>query len=334
MDPTTKSNFLDHHAAAGAARFGISPADLTFIGGFQNFIYAYMRDGLKYMLRFTPSTLRTLEGIAAELEWIRYVAEHGLSVSVPVPSVGEEDIERIQGVGIDFYATSFTYAPGRKIGYPECLGNSSLYEQCGRMTGRLHELSKGYQPRARRHTWEHNAYLLQARAYIPAEQEDVLLALDELLAEVACLPVTDFAFGLIHGDINVGNFTVDESGELTLFDFDECQYSWYAEDIAVQLYYLLYVFGEDSKAERLVQYELFKDHFEKGYTEEGRQLPDGWLAQLPLFLRLRDMIVYVGMHRSWDLSQPDDWTSDFLRDCRMRITSGISLIDGLNGTTS
>ena len=144
---------------------------------------------------------------------------------------------------------------------------------------------------------------------------------------MAILPVNTDNFGLIHGDINVGNFTVDESVGIAAFDFDECQYSWYIEDIAIQLYYLLYVFGEDSKSERKDQYELFIKHFELGYTEEARQMPDSWKDQLKLFLRLREIIVVVGMYRSWDLSQPDDWTRDFLQDSRMRITKGISLID-------
>ena len=162
MDPKIKLMFLDEHAAEGAALYGVSPKELTFIGGFQNFIYSYNRDELKYILRFTPSTLRTSEGLAAEIEWIRYLSENGLSVSEPVSSVNGKDFERIQGNMMDFYVTSFRHAPGRKIGYPECLGNSILYEQCGRITGRLHELAKQYKPMAKRHTWESNEYLLRA----------------------------------------------------------------------------------------------------------------------------------------------------------------------------
>ncbi|MBD2869065.1 phosphotransferase enzyme family protein [Paenibacillus arenilitoris] len=329
MDPQIKLLFLDEHVLEGAARFGVSQKDLSFIGGFQNFIYSYNREEVKYILRFTPSTLRKPEGLEAELEWIRYLAEEGMSVSEPICSVNGKDIERIPAKRLDFYVTAFRHAPGRKIGYPECLGNPLLYEQCGRMTGKLHELAKRYKPLARRHTWEGNDYLLRAREYLPTEHEPILQALDELKEQLVRLPVTPDHFGLIHGDINVGNFTVDESGKITLFDFDECQYSWYAEDIAIQLYYLLYVFGEDSKSERKAQYEMFIKHFERGYSEEGRQLPAGWKEQLALFLRLREIIVFVGMHRSWDLSQPDDWTRDFLRDSRMRIVKGLSLIDDL-----
>lgn len=170
--------------------------------------------------------------------------------------------------------------------------------------------------------------MLRAERYLPQGHQPILLALNELKSELAGLPVTPEHFGLIHGDINVGNFTLDESGEMTLFDFDECQYSWYTEDIAIQLYYLLYVFGEDSRAERKTQYELFMKHFERGYTDGGRQLPRHLKDQLGIFLRLRDIIVLVGMHRSWDLSQPDDWTRDFLQDSWARITNGKSLIDG------
>ncbi|WP_336785738.1 phosphotransferase enzyme family protein [Paenibacillus sp. MMO-177] len=330
MDPKIKAMFLDEYAEEGAARFGVDPEELTFIGGFQNFIYSYQREERKYILRFTPSTLRTREGVSAELDWILNLAQHELSVSVPVLSIEGNQIEQIDGNGITFYATSFTYAPGRKIGYPECLGNPFLYEQCGRATGRLHELSRSFKPTAasKRHTWEKNEYLLRAECYLPQDHLPIVQALHEIKLELARWPVTPEQFGLIHGDIHVGNFTVDESGELTLFDFDECQYSWYTEDIAIQLYYLLYVFGEDSRAERKTQYELFMIHFERGYTEDGRQMPRNWKEQLELFLRLRDIIVLVGMHRSWDLSQPDDWTRDFLQDSWTRITSGKSLIDG------
>lgn len=327
MDPQIKLMFLDSHATEGAARFGLSQEELSFIGGFQNFIYSYTREGCKYIIRFTPSNLRTHEGLEAELEWIRYLAESGMSVSEPVPSAKGIDVERVSGKMVDFYVTSFIHAPGRKIGYPECLGNPLLYEQCGRMTGHLHELSKRYKPLARRHSWERNEYLLRAQKYIPPEHASILRALDELKERLASLPVTPDNFGLIHGDINVGNFTVDETGKITLFDFDECQYSWYTEDIAIQLYYLLYVFGEDSKSERKVQYELFIEYFERGYTEDGRRMPEDWKDQLSLFLRLREIIVFIGMHRSWDLSQPDNWTRDFLQDSRMRIINGLSLID-------
>ena len=148
MDQNIKLMFLDEHAIEGA-RFGVSSKELTFLGGFQNFIYSYDRNDMKYILRFTASTHRTGEELATEIEWIRYLSENGLAVSDSISSMNGNDFERIRGTHIDFYVTSFRYAPGRKIGYPECLGNPLLYEQCGRLTGRLHELSKRYKQKVK-----------------------------------------------------------------------------------------------------------------------------------------------------------------------------------------
>ncbi|WP_409345194.1 hypothetical protein [Paenibacillus sp. MBLB4367] len=123
MDPQIKKLFGDKSTAEGAARFGLHTEELSFIGGFQNFIFSYTREGCKYIFRFTPSTLRSPAGLAAELEWIRYLAANGMSVSEPIPSANELDVESIPGETISFYATSFKHAPGHKIGYPECLDN-------------------------------------------------------------------------------------------------------------------------------------------------------------------------------------------------------------------
>lgn len=185
MGPQIKKLFNDEMAYEGIARFRVHPKEMSFIGGFQNFIYSYTRERSKYILRFTPSTLRTPDVLEAELEWIRYLAENGVSVSEPIPSAQGIDIEHVRGERIVFYVTSFKYAPGRKIGYPECLSNPRLYKQCGRLTGRLHELAKRYKPLVRRHSWENNEYLLRARNYIPQEDEHVLCALDVLKARLA-----------------------------------------------------------------------------------------------------------------------------------------------------
>lgn len=97
-------------------------------------------------------------------------------------------------------------------------------------------------------------------------------------------------YGLIHGDINVGNFLVD-NGKLTLFDFDEAQYSWFVEDIAIQLYYLVYVYGDDSMEDRQLQCQRFMEHFLKGYVKEN-SISENELKLIPLFLRLRDYCLY------------------------------------------
>lgn len=70
---------------------------LMFIGGFHNFIYSYNHSGDKFILRFTLSTLRTLQQSQAELEWIQHLAGNGVSFSEPVCSAQGNNIEHVQG---------------------------------------------------------------------------------------------------------------------------------------------------------------------------------------------------------------------------------------------
>ncbi|MGF9698531.1 hypothetical protein [Paenibacillus sp. MABNR03] len=58
-------------------------------------------------------------------------------------------------------------------------------------------------------------------------------------------------------------------------------------------------------------------------------MPDNWKDVMKLFLRLREILVVVGMHQSWELSKADDWIRNLLQDSKMRITNCISLIDEL-----
>jgi len=309
------------------SRYGLHVDDIAMVGGYQNVIYEFERGGESHILRLTPHGLRTAAQVEAELEWIRYLAGHGIPVSAPIPSANGSWLEVVEGSRYVCIATAFAKAPGRRVHYPECLRDPRLAERCGKLTGRIHRLSQRYRPTVRRQEWTGNDYLVNAVPYIPAEQKKVHAQIEQLLREVASLPVDDDCYGLIHGDINVGNFMVDDDGRLTLFDFDECQYSWYVEDIAVQLYYMVYVYGDDAMEDRMKQCAFFMEHFLRGYREEIA-LPDEWLRRMPLFLRLREIIVYAGMYRGCGMTKLDDWTSDYLSFSRARIERGLSVVDG------
>lgn len=325
MDTVERDRFTDDLLREAAKRYGVPHERLSLIGGFQNFIYEYQVNGQEYILRFTPQSHRTKSAVQAELEWVNYLAHHGISVSQPVTSTSENRLEVIQSKDSNFIVAAFDKAPGRKSGYPECLDDTKLYEQCGKMTGEMHNLARAYKPTSRRHDWRDNYYLKNLAKYVPDTQDKVHLACQKLMEQIDGLPKDRTSFGLIHGDINVGNFHVSDDG-ITLFDFDECQYSWYVEDIAIQLYYLVYVYGDDCIDDRMSQAKLFMQHFLKGYTFVCT-IDEYWLRQIPLFLRLREIIVYVGMHRSWDLDTLDEWARDFIIQSKARIENGISIVD-------
>lgn len=329
MEKELKALMNDRLLTDGASFFDAALGEVKYIGGFQNIIYEYERSGTSYILRFTHSSHREIHQVQAELDWIDYLSSSGVSVSRPVASVHGRMLEVLQLKDSCFIVSSFEKAPGKKIFYPECMNNDLLSEACGELTGRIHALSQTYEPvgrLARRHHWNENYYIRHARKYIPADQHKVWANIERLMKEMQDLEQGEH-YGLIHGDINVGNFFVDGS-RITLFDFDECQYSWFVEDIAIQLFYMIYVVLDDSTPERHEQARRFMRFFLQGY-EKHHSLDLASLKQMERFLRLREFIVYVGMHRSFDMTKLDDWTAAYLRESRRRLEEGIPIVSDL-----
>ncbi|OBR68891.1 hypothetical protein A7K91_25750 [Paenibacillus oryzae] len=324
IGPDLLQNALKHYCA--------SDPHLSYVGGLQNHVYEYKQGGGSFMLRLTPATNRTESLVQAELEWIIFLADKGVSVSKPIHSRNGRLTEAVFSPEQYFICAVFEKANGKAAEYPECLQDNDLYERLGRLTGKMHALSTSYQPQKDpRQDWSKN-WFLQHIDLIPSSQAAVRASCSNLIKAVSSLPKEEGAYGLIHGDINVGNFRINEYGEITLFDFDEAQYSWFVEDIAVQLYYLVYVYGgKDGKELREEQARRFMKHFMKGYHLE-HSLEEYWLKQIPLFLKLRELIVYIGAFRNWDGDEAfsgsdNQWFKDWIAESKARIENNIAIVD-------
>jgi Ser/Thr protein kinase RdoA (MazF antagonist) len=330
MERKIKEMINDQLLSDAAKSFDISLADLKLIGGFQNFIYQYEKNKKNYILRITHSTHRDQNSVKGELEWVNYLHDNNVSVSKPVLSRLDNLIEIIELEDNSYFiVTSFEKAPGEKSYYPQCMNNDSLSEICGEITGQIHALSRAYQPTSnetKRHDWTQNYYLKNMSKFIPLNQTNVYGRFDQLKEQIKALNKED-NFGLIHGDINVGNFFLDNN-TITLFDFDECQYSWFVEDIAIQLFYMTYVVLDDSINERNKQARQFVKFFLKGY-QRNNLISEDSLKSMELFLRLRELIVYVGMYRSFDLTNLNDWTSKYIEESRSRLERGVPIVRNL-----
>lgn len=332
MEAEVKAIFNDLLLTAGAEKFGSTLDQLSYIGAWQNFVYEYKEKGKSYILRFTPSTHRSENLVKGELDWIQYLAHNGVAVSEPVASRYGNLTEVVQQDDMQFTVTSFVKAEGSKMGYPECLTDIDLYQRLGKVTGKMHALSKKYELQdesIRRHDWNQNYYLSHMEKFVPASQSFVFEARNLVMNKIRdTLPKDQNSYGLIHGDLGVGNYTVSGNERLiTLFDFDEAQYSWFIEDIAIPLYYLVYVYGGvEGKEDRESQALRFMDSFLKGYDQEN-SLEEDWLKQLPLFLQLRELIAYTGMYRSADMAQLNQWGKDYIAQCQVRMEHGIPIVD-------
>lgn len=328
MEKEVKDLFNEQILEESANRFGIDTSTLNLIGSFQNYVYEYKRQNKLYILRLTHSSHRKEDLVKGELDWILYLVNNGVSASRPVYSINGKLTERIDIDDSYFIVTSFEKAEGKKIGYPECLSNDELFEECGRVTGKIHFLSKKYRPSSKeiqRHEWRENYYLQNIKKYIPDDQHKVYESYESIVNRINQLNKESDSFGIIHGDINVGNFLLSSKG-INIFDFDECQYSWFVEDIAIQLFYIIYVFLDDSIEERQAETYGFMENFMKGYYKEN-YIDEYWLKQIPIFLQLRELIVYIGMHRSVDFSNMNQWMEKYISQSKLRIEQKIPIVN-------
>ena len=103
--------------------------------------------------------------------------------------------------------------------------------------------------------------------------------------EFAGLPVNKDVFGMVHFDYCDGNYHVDMStGEITVFDFDNCIYCWYMFDLAhTWTHGIGWCQFEPDPKKRLAFMEYFFDTVIEGYRSET-DVSDDMLDKLQLFI--------------------------------------------------
>lgn len=323
MDKQLKAQFNGVILAEGAKRFGLSVAGLRLLDGFESIIYEADFGGRPSILRFSHSGRRTADMIRGEVEWINYLAGGGVSVARAIPSPGGRLVETVDAADGYFSVALFEKAPGRETRRED--RTPELYTQMGRMIGRMHALTRNYAPSApaiRRIHWDEDSDCFPVR-YLPPAEEKVIARANALLAHLKALPREDDSYGLVHIDFHYGNFFVD-GGRITLFDFDDCQYNWFAADIAMPLFYSV-PHHCDGPGE-LAAAQAFMDRFMDGYSRE-HTLDRRWLQQIPYFLKQRELDLYMVIHRSFDLNHLDKWSASFMDDRKRRIEEGVPYVD-------
>jgi len=323
MDPKIVKRYNDDILNEAMQRFGIQKNEIELLDGFESFIYEFNRpQGGEFILRVSHSGRRTPEMIAGEVDWINYLARGGANVARAILSKGGKLVEAIgDGHGEQFLATAFLKAQGGPSLKTEW--TPEFVAHYGRVIGRIHALTKDYvpsKPSWQREEWDAPGNL-DMEKWMPASETMALQKFQELMSHLETLPKDRDGYGLIHQDAHGGNFFVHE-GQITLFDFDDCVYSWFIYDIAMVLFYAA-MFKED-----IVAYtDAFMRDFLRGYSQENKLDPI-WLVELPYFLKLREIDLYALIHFSFDLESEDDpWITGYMKGRKQRIDAGLPYIN-------
>jgi Ser/Thr protein kinase RdoA (MazF antagonist) len=305
-------------------RYEIQPGRINLLDGFESFMYEFERDGRSFILRLSHSLRRSEDLICGEVDWINYLASGGATVAPAVESANGALVEHIEdGHGGCFLATAFVKAVGRHPAKSDWTPEFCV--SYGRLLGRIHALSKGYEPGDpawRRLHWD-DPTMLEVERFLPPSDGRVVDRYRALIDHLKTLPCDQASsYGLIHQDAHAGNLFIDTSGTITLFDFDDCVYSWYANDIAIVLFYAVIGKGDDRAfAGR------FLPAFFEGYLSETA-LESKWLREIPHFLKLREIDLYAVIHRSFDVTNLDDpWCSRYMDGRKQRIEDGVPYLD-------
>jgi Ser/Thr protein kinase RdoA (MazF antagonist) len=324
MKPEIKALFNKDMLAEVAARYGVRPDQMHELDGFESFIYAFAHEGRDFILRIGHSHRRSEALVLGEVDWLNYLARGGAGVARAEASITGRLVESFSdGAAGHFLATAFVKAAGRPP-WENDQWQPALFEQLGRLIGRIHALSKDYivsDPAWTRPHWD-DPVMLGLDSWLPPGDTAILRRFEELMSHIQNLPRNRQSYGLIHQDAHAANFFVDEQGRITLFDFDDCTYSWYINDVAIALFYAVTNVAEPENVGR-----TFWTRFRRGYEAENT-LDPAWLEQVPHFLKLREIDLYAAIHRSFDVDNlTNPWVSQFMAGRRERISNGVPYLD-------
>lgn len=325
MEPAIREKYNDNILREIMGKYGIDKDKIKLLDGFESFIYEFERDGREYILRISHTGLRrTRSQILAEVDYINYMADNGVPAARAVASLRGEFVETAENENPDFAAVAFEKAKG---GPPQKHHwTPAFIRKYGEITGRMHRLTKEYKPSnpdLRRPDCmdDHEGF---AEKFLPRSEAGVLTEWNRVLQYLRTLPRGRDEYGLIHQDLHRGNFFVDDSGNFTIFDFDDSQYFWFSHDIAMCLFYI--VPHNCVKKEDLEKAGGFLKDFMAGYRMEN-QLEKRWLLEIPTFMKLREMDLYIAIHRSMDLNDLGPWCVSFMNGRKEKILNGTAYVD-------
>lgn len=323
MEKFVKELLTEETLEKTALLYTVEMKELSFVGGFENFIYGFNKKDKSYIIRITHSSHRTIDEVKAEIDFLYYLACHGANISMPIMTIHHELVEKINCFDNSYFIIcAFTKAEGT-VPSRLTITDRMIYNY-GKTIGLFHKLTKNYietEGIKKRFDWDQDLIILNASMYLPEEDNIVLERLQEIVEEIRTLEKNDDNFGLIHTDIHMGNFFIKDD-ELTVFDFDDAAYHYFASDLAIALFYLIFMVKEENQ---WLLADRFMDHFMRGYLEANILAKSDYL-KIPIFLKLREIILYVAIYRSLKIEE-SEFAKAYINRYRDRIINNIPFLD-------
>lgn len=275
-----------------------------------NAVYPFKCNGKTRLLRFSPIEEKIKSNLIGELDFIRYLKSNGYPALCTVASKNNQELLEVSTPWGDYFAVVFERVPGVQLG--EIDYNYDICRKHGKYLGKLHKLSSEYKPKTRFH-WSYEDVFQWIENVLSNFENEVkaIQEVKELRTYLLKLPKDHTNFGLIHYDFELDNIFYDQvTDTLSIIDFDDAMYHWYAMDIEQALDSIMDEISCDN-------YFLMKDIFIEAYREEF-SISDEMLSYMPIFRRFANLYGYVRIL----LSSSEVWSNepDWLVNLRDKLT--------------
>lgn len=315
---------------SAAALFNIMDKSIeTLHGGHFSHVYGFNQDSKSFILRITPPDpeINKIQMLAI-LEWMEYLAGKGASVPRPIHSKNENLLEEINYKDQLYLAAVVDAADGiLSEEMPLRDWNNELYQTLGRTIGKIHTLSSQNTIDGAvriRPDWDRVSNNFNPEHVQDADLALILSEREKVVEYMQSFSKDIDSFGLIHGDLHMGNFFIDaQVNKITIFDFDDCVYGWFMMDIATLIFDYPVVYPPSGEPDIV---ENFIIHLLEGYVSE-KPTDKFWISQLPYFLKLLEIGIYLQVYKAHDIQDSESWIGKFMSGRKERIERGEPYLD-------
>lgn len=256
-----------------------------------------------FTLRIHRAGYQSRGSIESELAWLKALRQDtSLPIPEPVPGRDGRMLQRFDTGDGERLAVLFRHIPGNE---PQPEGKlDGLFGTLGTYAATMHNHVTTWQrpPAFERQVWQAATILDSDGLWgdwriapgVNRNNRPVLDRLDSALwLRLAAYGTSPDRYGLIHADMRLGNLLVD-GDKLTLIDFDDCGFCWFAYDFAAAI-----SFHETSPA-----IPVLKAAWLKGY-QSVRPLGAEDIAAIDAMVMLRRMalLAWIGSHAETNLAQ-------------------------------
>ena len=189
----------------------------------------------------------------------------------------------------------------------------NTYQLWGQVMGNMHRLTKLYAPSpgiVPRPQWDHETVHTLVVDGAVHDLSAQYLELQGAIAWLRSLDQSKESFGLIHCDLHYGNFFV-HNNRMTVFDFDDSCYHWFAYDVAVPLFLLQFSFARENMP---FDDSEFLTNFFRGYQQEN-SLEQTWHDSITPFLRYRAILLHYWCRLQIARNALSGNTIDWCQEC-------------------